>query len=43
MRTPLVAFLIAVLFTIGCIVFAVSSGQDMGGVDGNVPAALRYP
>ena len=43
MRTPLVAFLIAVLFAIGCIVFAVTSGQDASGVDGDGPSALRYP
>jgi hypothetical protein len=43
MRTPLVAFLIAVLFAVGCIVFAVSSGEDARGVDGDGPSLLRYP
>ena len=43
MRTPLVAFLIAVAFAIACIVFAVASGQDTSGWDGNSPSALRHP
>jgi hypothetical protein len=40
MRTTLVAFLIAVLFTLGCIVFAITSGQEPHG---ETPATLRYP
>jgi hypothetical protein len=43
MRTPLVAFVIAVLFAVGCIVFAVSSGGDAHGVGGDIPSTLRSP